>query len=223
MLGALREAQVGAEGHQKRLGIHPGRSDDRGVTVHLETTRLLLRELTVDDVQNIVDLDADPEVARWAPEPPSTRAEVERVMLPYWRRQYEQTPGFGFWAVEEKVSGQFLGWFHLRPGDGHGADEPELGYRLRRSAWGQGFATEGSIALIDRAFAEHPVRRVLAETSAIHTASRRVMEKSGLRLVREFDAGYPPIGPEDVLGDVEYAIDRDEWERRRPVSTGSRS
>lgn len=193
------------------------------MTVHLETDRLLLREFTLDDVQSVVDLDADPDVARWASEPPTSRAEVEREVLPYWRRHYEQTPGFGFWAVEEKVSGEFIGWFHLRPGDGHGVDEPELGYRLRSSSWAKGYATEGSLALVDKAFAEHPIRRVLAETAGFHTASRRVMEKCGLRLVREFDAGYPPLGPEDVLGDVEYAIDRDEWERQRLTRKASGS
>ena len=181
----------------------------------------MLREFTADDVDNLVELDADPAVARWAPEEPPSRDEIEADWLPSFHRRYAETPGFGFWAVEDKITGEFLGWFHLRPGDGHGADEPELGYRLRRSAWGKGYATEGSRALIDKAFAEHPIRRVLAETAGFHTASRRVMEKSGLRLVREFDAGYPPIGPDDVLGDVEYAIDRAEWERHRKDPGGA--
>jgi RimJ/RimL family protein N-acetyltransferase len=184
------------------------------MAIFLETERLVLREFTTDDVDNLVELDADPEVVRWTPDESTSRDEVEHQVLPYYSRYYQETPGFGFWALEERATGEFLGWFHLRPAGGHGPDEPEIGYRLRRSAWGKGYATEGSRALISRAFADHPVRRVLAETSAIHTASRRVMEKCGLRLVREFDAGYPPIGPDDVLGDVEYAIDRVEWERQ---------
>ena len=192
------------------------------MNVHLETERLVLREFTVDDVDNLVELDADPEVVRWTPDEQTTRDQVEQEFLPYYFRLYVKTPGFGFWGVEDKITGEFLGWFHLRPTDEHGPDEPEIGYRLRRSAWGKGYATEGSRALIDKAFSEHPVRRVLAETSAIHVASRRVMEKSGLRLVREFDAGYPPISPEDVLGDVEYAIDRDEWERQQMTRTDDR-
>ena len=44
------------------------------------------------------------------------------------------------------------------------------------------------------------------------------MEKCGLRLVREFDAGYPPMNSDDVLGDVEYAIDRGEWEERQKAT-----
>jgi RimJ/RimL family protein N-acetyltransferase len=187
--------------------------------IFLETERLVLREFTADDVDNLVELDADPEVIKWTPDERTTREQVEQHVLPHFRRFYEETPGFGFWAVEEKATGEFIGWFHLRPGEGHGPDEPELGYRLRGSAWGKGYATEGSRALIDKAFSEHPIRRVLAETSAIHIASRRVMEKAGLRLVREFDAGYPPMSPEDVLGDVEYAIDRAEWELQHQSRT----
>jgi RimJ/RimL family protein N-acetyltransferase len=65
----------------------------------------------------------------------------------------------------------------------HRRDKPERvdpGYRLRRSAWGKGHATEGSRALIREGFAELGVRRVVAETMAVNAASRRVMEKAGL-------------------------------------------
>ena len=89
------------------------------------------------------------------------------------------------------------------------------GYRLHRFAWGQGYATEGSRALIDHGFTALGVRRVVAETMFVHTASRRVMEKCGLRLVRTFHADWPVHIPGDEHGDVEYAITRDEWETAR--------
>ena len=57
------------------------------------------------------------------------------------------------WAALEKATGEFLGWFHFRPGPDAPADEPELGYRLFSTAWNKGYATEGSRALVDRAFA----------------------------------------------------------------------
>ena len=50
-------------------------------------------------------------------------------------------PEFGFWAAVERSTGQFIGWFHLRPDEGAQPGEVELGYRLRRSAWGRGYAT----------------------------------------------------------------------------------
>ncbi len=185
-------------------------------TYYLETERLVLREFTERDVDNLVELDADPEVMHFITGgQPTPREDVEQVILPRWLRYYAESPGLGFWAAEEKATGHFLGWFHFRPGEGHPPDEPELGYRLHRSAWGKGYATEGCRALIDKGFGEHGVRRVLAETMVVHTASRRVMEKSGLRLVRVFHADWPYRIPGDEHGDVEYALDREEWQEER--------
>ena len=76
---------------------------------------------------------------------------------------------------------------------------------------GKGFASEGSIALVDKAFRDLGARRVYAEAMAVHGASRRVMEKAGLRLVRTFYADWPVRIPGDEHGDVEYAITRQEW------------
>lgn len=190
---------------------------------YLETERLVLREFTEGDVENLVELDADPDVMHFINGGrPTPREYVEQVILPRWLRYYVESPGLGFWAAEEKATGEFLGWFHFRPGEGHPADEPELGYRLRRSAWGKGYATEGCRALIDKGFAEQGVRRVLAEAMVVHTASRRVMEKSGLRLVRVFHADWPERIPGDEHGDVQYALDREEWEQQRATGTEDR-
>lgn len=106
-------------------------------------------------------------------------------------------------------------WFHLRPPAKGKPDEPELGYRLRRSAWGRGYASEGSLALVDLAFTDLGASRVYAETMAVNRASRRVMEKTGLRFVRLFHADWPVRIPGDEEGDVEYAITREEWTRDR--------
>ena len=92
-------------------------------------------------------------------------------------------------------------------------DEPELGYRLRAASWGLGYATEGSRALVDLAFRELGAERVFAETMAVNTASRRVMEKAGLRYVRTFHQEWPDRIEGDEHGDVEYALTRAEWER----------
>jgi RimJ/RimL family protein N-acetyltransferase len=192
--------------------------------VVLETERLVLRRFTLDDVDALVELDSDPEVTRFITNGAATpRAEVEERVLLRFLRYYEVYPGYGFWAVIGRATGDFLGWFHLRPKPDHPIpDEPELGYRLRRAAWGKGYATEGSRALIDRAFTELGARRVFAETMAVNAASRRVMEKAGLRLVRTFHADWPVRIPGDEHGEVEYAITREEWERegRRGAGPG---
>jgi RimJ/RimL family protein N-acetyltransferase len=190
-----------------------------GITF-LETERLVLRQFTESDVDNLVDLDSDPQVMRFITGGRGTsREEIETDYIPAYLAYYVKSPGFGFWAVEEKATGEFIGWFHFRPGPGHPPDEPELGYRLRRSAWGKGYATEGSRALIDKGFRDFGVQRVTAEAMVVNTASRRVMEKAGLRLVRLFHADWPDRIAGDEHGDVEYAITREEWEgQQRDVS-----
>ena len=172
---------------------------------------MVLREFTLGDEALLVELDSDPRVMHYITGGVATpRAEIRDEVLPRWIRFYVETPGFGFWAAE-RHDGGFLGWFHLRPDDEHREDEPELGYRLKHEAWGHGYATEGGRALIDHAFTMPSVRRVRAETVAVHTASRRVMDKCGMRLVRSFRADWPYRIPGDEAGDVEYAIERAEW------------
>lgn len=193
-----------------------------GPVVLLTTDRLVLRQFTPADVDRLVSLDSDAEVMHFITGGlPTPRSEIEDVVLPFWLAYYETSQVAGFWAAEERVSGEFLGWFHLRPADNRADDEPELGYRLRRQSWGTGLATEGSRALVDFAFTKAAARRVTAETMFAHPASRRVMEKVGMRLVREFSADWPYPIPGDELGDVEYAIERGYWEKHGAVEAPS--
>jgi RimJ/RimL family protein N-acetyltransferase len=176
----------------------------------------VLRRFTPDDVDALVWLDGDPAVMHFITGGRATpRHEIESEDLPAFLDYYERYDGLGFWAAEEKPSGDFVGWFHFRPVHDDRRDEVELGYRLRRSAWGKGLATEGSRALIDKGFTDLGVERVVAFTMVVHDASRRVMEKAGLKQVRVFHAPWPDKIPGDEEGDVEYALSRAEWERSR--------
>lgn len=187
--------------------------------VFLETERMVLRRFTAADVDNLVALDGDPEVMRFLTGGRATpRDEIEHDVPPAFLGYHERFAGYGFWAAIEQGSGEFLGWFHVRPREGRPPDEVELGYRLRRAAWGRGYASEGSRALIGKGFAELGVRRVVAETMAVNAASRRVLEKAGLRLVRTFHQPWPDPIPGDEHGDVEYALTRAEWERQEATA-----
>lgn len=183
--------------------------------VFLETDRLVLRRFTAADLDNLVELDSDPDVMRYITGGrPTPREQVRDEVLPAFLAYYERFAGYGFWAAVEKATGQFIGWFHLRPPEGANPDEPELGYRLLRSAWGKGYATEGSRALIHKAFTEFGARRVYAETMAVNRGSWRVMEKAGMRLVRTFRQPWPDRIEGDEHGDVEYALTRAEWHQQ---------
>jgi RimJ/RimL family protein N-acetyltransferase len=183
--------------------------------VFLETERLWLRRVTEADLDNLVELDGDPEVMRYTTGgKPTSRSDIETDFLPAFLSYYERYEGFGFWVAVEKSSGEFLGWFHFRPPEGAPADEVELGYRLRRVAWGKGYGTEGSLALIRKGFTQLGVQRVTASADRLNYASRRVMEKAGMRLIRtfQFEEPWPHLAPGPEQEGVEYELTRDQWE-----------
>lgn len=186
----------------------------------LRTARLILRPLTRGDVDDLVALDTDPEVRRYVEDGEPVDPSHAAAMIEHWNLLAQRHPGYGFWAAVDRRARRFLGWFHLRPGEGDDELAPELGYRLRRAVWGQGYATEGSRALIDHAFGTLGVHSVYAETMVVNRGSRRVMERVGMRLQRIFHAEWPVRIPGDEHGDVTYAISRDEWcyQRDRPVN-----
>ncbi len=190
---------------------------DRLVDTLLETERLALRRFTADDADLLIELDSDPAVMRYLTGGEPTAPEVVRERdLPSVLAGYEKWGGnFGLFAAHEKDSGAFIGWFILRPEPGAPLDEVELGYRLRQATWGMGYATEGSRALLGKAFTELGVRLVWAETMFVNHASRRVMEKLGMTVADTLPT------PDDMQmiegsehGGVRYEIAKEQWEQR---------
>ncbi len=177
--------------------------------VFLNTERLVLRRFTVADVDNLVGLDGDPAVMRFLTGgTPTPREVIQQTILPAFLRSYERHAGFGIWAAIEKGSQDFLGWFSFRPPEGEGPENVELGYRLRQAAWGKGYATEGARALIRKGFTELGVQRVYATTYQDNLASRRVMEKVGMKLVRTYR-----LTPADLLAtDTVHVTSQDLWD-----------
>jgi len=187
---------------------------ERDIRIILNTPRLAIRRFTEDDAGNLFSLSSDPEVMRYLGRPAS-REVLRDEIIPFHLGVYQRFDRLGTWAAESASNGEFLGWFHLRPENGD-ITNIHLGYRLRRSAWNKGFATEGSTALINMSFADLGVQRVFARTMAANAASRRVLEKCGLTLVHI----VPYQGPDaDVIdgaeqGEAEYALTKPEWEAR---------
>ena len=173
-------------------------------SIVLETERLLLRPVTPDDADELIALHSDPEVMRYL----GGVDRPERVrddLLPAWLEYQERGDDVGFWIAVEKATGEWLGWFHLRP-EHEPPFDMEVGYRLKRSAWGRGYGTEGTRALIAKAFEELGVERVVAVADAPNVASRRVMEKSGMHLVRTYVGHDADTG--DTWDAVRYEIER---------------
>lgn len=182
----------------------------------LETERLVLRQFTMVDVDNLVELDSDPEVMRFITGGRATsRQIIEDEIMPRFLSYYRRFDGLGFWAAQEKATGHFVGWFEFRPFDDAHPEEVELGYRLLRSAWGKGYATEGSRALIDKGFLDLGVERVIATTMTVNARSRWVLEKVGLTYVRTFHESWPDQIEGAAHGDVEYVLTRSDWQLQK--------
>jgi RimJ/RimL family protein N-acetyltransferase len=181
--------------------------------VYLDTGRLQLRRFTPDDLDDLCQLNSDPAVMRYinAGGVPMSREELADDYLPAYLAYYTRGDRYGFWVAVEKASGAFLGWFHFRPAPDGAPDEPELGYRLRAAAWGHGYATEGSRALLHKGFSEFGVPRVVASALVDNVASRRVLEKLGFTQTRTFRMTGEGLVDAEA---VEYVLERADWERR---------
>jgi len=179
--------------------------------VFLETDRLLLRRFTPGDADFLHALDGDPDVIRF------TNLDGKRapyalyrdVLIPRNLAYYDKYPGYGYWVAVEKATGEDIGWFHFRPSR-HGPDEIELGYRLRKSAWGKGYASEGARALVHKGFEELGAVRITATALGANRASVRVMEKCGLRHEYDYveEATDPATGEVTKHAAVKYALNR---------------
>jgi RimJ/RimL family protein N-acetyltransferase len=181
----------------------------------LRTDRLVLRRMRPEDADDLLALDDDPQVMRFINGgAPADRTAIEQAIA---RQAYDG--GLGRWVACERVGGAFVGWFGLIPIlDGPlaaGPDVAELGYRLRRAVWGRGLATEGGEALVAYGFDRLGLRRIVAQTMTVNTASRRVMDKLGLTYVRTFHMDWPETIEGTEEGDVEYGVDHADWRARR--------
>ncbi len=181
---------------------------------YLETERLTLRRFTSDDADLLIELDSDAAVMRYLTGGHPTAPDIVREQhLPNIIAGYERWRGdLGLFAAYEKDGGAFIGWFCLRPEPQGPLDEAELGYRLRQAAWGKGYATEVSRALLGKAFTRLGIRMVWAETMAVNHGSRNIMEKLGITLT---DTIPTPPDMEMVEGSehggVRYEITREQW------------
>ena len=155
----------------------------------LRTARLELRPLTTDHTELLVELDGDAAVTAHLTGRAATRAEVVDIWMPQRTLPEHDAMGLGYWSAFEGAT--FVGWFLLTPREPGAA---EIGYRLRRQAWGRGLATEGAEAVMAHGFGTVGVERICAETMAVNTESRAVLARLGMRHVRtEVRQGDEPL------------------------------
>ncbi|MFI5639524.1 GNAT family N-acetyltransferase [Streptomyces goshikiensis] len=152
----------------------------------LETPRLILRRWREEDVAPMAAVNADPEVMRWIRDGSVRDEQQTRGGIQAWESEWESR-GFGLFAVEIRSTGELAGFTGLSVPAFLPEVLPavEVGWRLGRSHWGQGLATEAAAAAVRFGFEERGLERIVSITQVGNDASERIMTKLGMRLVRE--------------------------------------
>lgn len=148
-------------------------------TVAMTTERLNLRKMTTDDVQNLMAIFSDPEVMKHYP---STMNQEEALgWINRTLSNYEKL-GVGFWIVEDKTSGKFLGQCGLIPQEYDGVNVMEIAYLFARQEWGKGYATESAKACKQYGFQVMSLNKMYSFIDANNTTSARVAERNGMHI-----------------------------------------
>ncbi|BCZ97697.1 GNAT family N-acetyltransferase [Legionella pneumophila serogroup 1] len=164
----------------------------------LETQRLILRTFEEHDLDAMAAIDQDPKVCEYLPRIGNREATyglMQRIMKHY------QEKGFSLYAVVLKTTGEMIGFLGLiTPSfEAHFTPTVEIGWRLSSKHWNKGYATEGAKAVLHYAFTELNLPQIVSFTTVNNQASRRVMEKIGLRHNSLDDFDHPKLENDSPL------------------------
>jgi ribosomal-protein-alanine N-acetyltransferase len=181
--------------------------------IHIETERLIMRDLTEQDTQGMFELDSEPEVHTYLGNNPIKTLNEAEKNIAFIKEQYEKN-GIGRWAVIEKKTGDFIGWsgFKLITDVVNNRTQfYDLGYRFIKKAWGKGYATETAIASLDFGFNQLNQKEICAIADIENLASNRILQKIGMSKVNKFD--YENL-PHNF-----YIMKKNEWNKSRIANT----
>lgn len=180
-----------------------------------ETERLILRDWHDEDEKRFYAVMNTPGVMRHLG---GTQSEEQ------WRAGFSRIRGFSenfghtFWIVEDKATRELLGFCGLKrvnaPGAGALTGTPEIGWRLRESAWGKGIAKEAAIASLDLGFSRFGYDHVIAMTIPANVSSQGLMKRLGMSRRQDLDFIDERFGP-SVNPQIIYWMEASEWPERR--------
>jgi RimJ/RimL family protein N-acetyltransferase len=177
-----------------------------GRVTELRTERLILRRWRESDLEPWAAMNADPEVREHLGDP-LTREQSDASVAAF-RTEFEER-GYGWWAVEVQATGEFIGFAGLdKVDDGMPFTGVEIGWRLARSSWGHGYATEAAKAVLTYGFDTLGLPEILAVTTATNVRSQAVMQRIGMTRnpTEDFNDPTAPEGP--LRPNVLYRITR---------------
>lgn len=167
----------------------------------IETNRLILREYTLDDFDNLYEIVSDPETMRHYPKPfdeERTRDWIE------WNLENYKNYGFGLWVVTLKETGEFIGDCGISIQNIDGELLPEIGYHIHKKYWRRGFGSEAARAVRDWAFENTDYNCIYSYMKYTNVGSYSTAIANGMRKVKEYQDEKNKIS-------YAYAITRDKW------------
>lgn len=177
----------------------------------LETQRLIMRRWQETDREPYAALNADPEVTEFLPSaltPEQSNQMIDRIEAGFDRH------GYGLWALEVRETRQFIGWTGLamQTFEAHFTPAVEVGWRLARSAWGYGYATEAARAALTHGFEMAELTEIVSMATVSNIRSHAVMERLGMTRDPADDFDYPLVPVESpVRHAVLYRLSADRW------------
>lgn len=177
------------------------------MTIHLETERLIMRDLMEEDAPGMFEMDSDAEVHAFLGNKPIATFEEAENIIRSIQKQYVEN-GIGRWAVVEKDSGEFVGWSGFRFITDVVNDRTgyyDLGYRILKKHWGKGYASETAMASLNFGFSELGFDEIVGIADVAHSASNVILKKVGLIKKNEFLY-------DGTLHNF-YSLKREEWEK----------
>jgi len=170
--------------------------------VQLETERLILRELTLEDFEGLYEILSDKETMKHYPQP-FDEDKVRRWIE--WNIDNYNIFGFGLWAVVLKENGKLIGDCGMTMQMINGKVKPEIGYHIHKAYWNKGYATEAARSCRDYIFENTTFNTLYTYMKYTNVGSYTVAVKNGMQLVDEYE------DPVNTVSKV-YAITRKEWE-----------
>lgn len=154
--------------------------------VILETERLLLRRLVIDDLDKLFVLYSDPEMREYYPEGILNYEETKEE-LEWFLNGHPRHPELGLWATIHKETGKFIGRCGLLPWTIEDKLEVEVAYMIDKAFWKKGLATEATRGIVRYAFDQLNLSRLICLMDPANIASQRVAEKAGMSFEKKVD------------------------------------
>ena len=152
--------------------------------IHIETERLIIRDVEKYDRKGIFELDSDLDVHEYLGKKPIKTIEEADQIIDFIRNQYVDNR-IGRWAIIDKKTEDFIGWTGLKYEQGlrKGFSYYDLGYRLRKKYWGKGIATETAIESLKYGFEKLDLKEIGAAADVHHLVSNKILRRVGLKFL----------------------------------------